>query len=159
VIKVEIAGMTVDQRTEAPVVLLYVPPEEMCLPIWIGPAEAASIALALRGEQFVRPLTHDLLAMVIDGLDGRVDHVVITDQREGTYFARIFLARDSNVVAVDARPSDGIALALRTEAAIYLEDGALDKVRDSLVPLSAFEDQTRGDDPSDDDHAPDEENR
>jgi len=63
VIKVDVAGMSIDKNTEAPVVLLFVPSEEMCLPIWIGPAEAASIALALRGETFSRPLTHDLMAM------------------------------------------------------------------------------------------------
>jgi len=139
VIKVDVAGMTLDQRTKARVVLLYVPAEEMCVPIWIGPAEAASIALALRGENFSRPLTHDLLAMVIDGLGGSVERVVITDQREGTYYARIFLKRESEVVAVDARPSDSIALALRVEAPIYLEDIVLAKVRDSLVPLSLLE--------------------
>ena len=112
-IKVDVAGLSLDQRTEAPVVLLYLPPEEMCLPIWIGPTEAASIALALRDETFARPLTHDLLMMVIDGLGGRVERVVITDQRDGTYYARVFLGRDRDVVAVDARPSDSIALALR----------------------------------------------
>ena len=152
-IKVDVVGMTRDQRTEAPVVLLYVPAEEMCVPIWIGPAEAASIALALRGENFSRPLTHDLLAMVIDGLGGSVERVVITDQREGTYYARVFLGRDSEVVAVDARPSDCIALALRTEAPIYLEDSVLSKVRDSLVPLSDLESP-----PSEPD-SPDEETR
>lgn len=138
-IKVDVAAMTLDQRSEAPVVLLYVPPEEKCLPIWIGPAEAASIALALRHETFSRPLTHDLLAMVIDGLDGKVDRVVITDQREGTYYARIFLNREGAVVAVDARPSDSIALALRTEAPIYLEDGVLEKVRENLVSLDELD--------------------
>lgn len=128
-------GMSLDARSDAPVVLLYVPPVEMCLPIWIGAAEAASIALALRGESIGRPLTHDLLTMVIDGLGGHVERVVITDQREGTYFARIFLGRDHEVVAVDARPSDGIALALRVDAPIFLEEALLDKVRDSLVSL------------------------
>ena len=146
-IKVDIAGMSLDQRTEAPVVLLYVPPEEMCLPIWIGPAEAASIALALRGQSFSRPLTHDLLAMVIDGLGGKVERVVITDQRENTYYARLFLARDRDVVAIDARPSDSIALALRTGAPIYLEPALLEKVRDSLLPLDVLDqtDQTPND--------------
>jgi len=148
VIKVDVAGMSLDARTEAPVVLLYVPTEEMCLPIWIGAAEAASIALALRGESFGRPLTHDLLAMVVDGLDGQVERVVITDQREGTYFARIYLARDNNVVAVDARPSDSIALALRTAAPIYLDDGVIDKVRDSLISLDVL-DEGDGDADSD----------
>lgn len=148
-IKVDVAGMTVDQRNDSPVVLLYVPTEEKCLPIWIGPAEAASIGLALRGESFARPLTHDLLSMVIDGLDGRVDRVVITDQREGTYYARIFLARESEVVAVDARPSDSIALALRTQAPIYLEDAVVAKVQDSLVPLSDLQPPADAADPED----------
>jgi hypothetical protein len=147
VIKVDVVGMSLDARTDAPVVLLFVPPEEKCLPIWIGAAEAASIALALRGESFGRPLTHDLLAMVVDGLDGRVERIVITDQREGTYYARLYLGRENNVVAVDARPSDGIALALRAEAPIYLEDAVLDRVRDSLVPLDAIEPESPDDPP------------
>lgn len=138
-IKVDVAGISRDLRVGSPVVLLYVPTEEMCLPIWIGEAEAASIALVLRGETFARPLTHDLLAMVVDGLDGRVDRVVITDQREGTYYARIYFGRENNVVAVDARPSDSIALALRTETPIYIEETVITKVRDSLVPLDALE--------------------
>ena len=138
-IKVDVAGMSLDARTEAPVVLLYVPSEEMCLPIWIGPAEAASIALVLRGETFSRPLTHDLLAMVVDGLEGHVERVVVTDQRDGTYYARIYLGRGRDVVAIDARPSDCIALALRTQAPIYLEESMLAKVRDSLVPLDVLE--------------------
>ena len=151
-IKVDVAGMSRDLRMGAPVVLLFVPTEEMCLPIWIGEAEAASIALVLRGESFSRPLTHDLLAMVVDGLDGRVDRVVITDQREGTYYARIYFGRDNNVVAVDARPSDSIALALRTEAPIYIEETVVTKVRDSLVPLDILEpdpDDASGQDPDD----------
>ena len=138
-IKVDIAGLSLDQRTEAPVVLILVPPVRMCLPIWIGPAEAASIALALRGESFVRPLTHDLMAMVIDGLGGRVARMVITDQRDSTYFARLFLQREREVVAVDARPSDAIALVLRTGAPIYLEDSLLAKVKDSLLPLDVLD--------------------
>lgn len=146
-------GMSLDARTDAPVVLLYVPTEEKCLPIWIGAAEAASIALVLRGESIGRPLTHDLLAMVIDGLDGHVDRVVITDQREGTYFARIYLGRDRDIVAVDARPSDSIALALRAEAPIFIEPAVLDKVRDSLVPLDALEGD-ESDAPEDPDEGP-----
>ena len=138
-IKVDVAGMSIDKNTEAPVVLLFVPSEEMCLPIWIGPAEAASIALALRGETFSRPLTHDLMAMVIDGLDGRVERVVITDQRDGTYFARLFLGRGQDVIAVDARPSDCIALALRANAPIFLDESVLPQVRDRLVPLDVLE--------------------
>jgi bifunctional DNase/RNase len=146
--------MSRDLRLKAPVVLLYVPTEEMCLPIWIGEAEAASIALVLQGETFARPLTHDLLAMVVDGLDGHVERVVITDQREGTYYARIYFGRDNNIVAVDARPSDSIALALRTDAPIYIEETVITKVRDSLVPLDVLERGSEDDTSDPDDASP-----
>jgi bifunctional DNase/RNase len=142
--------MSLDERTGSPVVLLLVPSEEMCLPIWIGPAEAASIALALRGEKFQRPLTHDLMTMVIDGLEGHVERVVVTDQREGTYYAKLFLSREQDAIGIDARPSDCIALALRTSAPIYLDDEVLDAVRDSLVPIDVLrrddDEATEGDD-------------
>lgn len=137
-IQVTVAGMSLDERTGSPVVLLLVPPEEKCLPIWIGPAEAASIALALRGEKFQRPLTHDLMTMVIDGLEGHVDRVVVIDQRDGTYYAKLFLSRDQEMIGIDARPSDCIALALRTGSPIYLAEEVLEAVRDSLVPIDVL---------------------
>jgi len=131
--------MSLDENTGNPVVLLLVPPEEMCLPIWIGPAEAASIALALRGEKYQRPLTHDLACTIIDGLGGRVDKVVITDQREGTYFGKLYLRRDQELVGIDARPSDCIALALRCDAPIFLSETVLEAVRENLLPLDVLQ--------------------
>ncbi len=138
-IRVRVAGMSLDERTQSPVVLLLVPTVQKFLPIWIGPSEAASIALALRGEKFQRPLTHDLMCMVVDGLGGRLDRIVINDQRDGTYFAKLYLARDHDVVGIDARPSDCIACALRTGAPIFLAPKVLDAVQDSLLPLDALQ--------------------
>jgi bifunctional DNase/RNase len=139
VIRISVASMSLDERTGSPVVLMLVPPVEMCLPIWIGPAEAASIALALRGERYQRPLTHDLTCTIIDGLGARLDKVVITDQREGTFFGKLYLQREHELVGIDARPSDCIALALRADAPIYLAEKVLEAVRDSLLPLEVLE--------------------
>jgi uncharacterized protein len=149
VIRISVASMSLDERTGSPVVLLLVPPEEMCLPIWIGPAEAAAIALALRGEKYQRPLTHDLTCTIIDGLGGRVDKVVITDQREGTYFGKLYLQRDQELVGIDARPSDCIALALRADAPIYLAEKVLEAVRESLLPLDVLEPPATEEEPED----------
>jgi uncharacterized protein len=139
VIRISVASMSLDERTGSPVVLLLVPTEEMCLPIWIGPAEAASIALALRGEKYQRPLTHDLACTIIDGLGARLDKVVITDQREGTYFGKLYLQRDQELIGIDARPSDCIALALRSDAPIFLAEKVLEAVRENLLPLDVLD--------------------
>lgn len=145
-IRISVASMSVDEHTGSPVVLMLVPPVEMCLPIWIGPAEAASIALALRGERFQRPLTHDLTCTIIDGLGARLDKVVITDQREGTYFGKIYLQREQELIGIDARPSDCIALALRCDAPIFLTEKVLEVVRGSLLPLDVLDPPAAQDD-------------
>jgi bifunctional DNase/RNase len=134
-IQVSVGGMILDENTRGPVLLLHVPPLDRYLPIWIGPSEAASIGLALQKERFERPLTHDLLVMVIDGLEGEVSRVVVTDQREGTYYAKIFIERDRQVIGIDARPSDAIAVAVRTATPIYVTEEVLAKVDDSLLAL------------------------
>jgi len=89
------------------------------LPIWIGPPEASAIAMELAGKRFPRPLTHDLLKTVIAGLGAEVSRVAITDLVENTFYAKIFLRRDSHLVDIDARSSDAIALALRAQAPIF----------------------------------------
>lgn len=145
-IRISVASMSLDERTGSPVVLLLVPAEEMCLPIWIGPAEAASIALALRGEKYQRPLTHDLTCTIIDGLGARLDKVVVTDQREGTYFGKLYLQRDQELIGIDARPSDCIALALRCDAPIFLAEKVLEAVRENLLPLDVLDPPAADDD-------------
>ena len=96
------------------------------LPIWIGPSEASAIAIQLTGRQFQRPLTHDLLKSVIEGLEAKVPKIAIIDLREKTYYAKVYLERaQDDVLAIDARPSDCIALALRTGSPIFVREELL----------------------------------
>lgn len=103
---------------------------ERRVPIMIGPAEAAAISLSLEHEQPDRPLTHDLLKLVIDRLDSRVMRVVIDDLFNKTYYAKIYLELDGEELDLDSRPSDAIALALRAEAPIFVRDGILNQITD-----------------------------
>jgi bifunctional DNase/RNase len=95
------------------------------LPIWIGKAEARAIAMELAQERFQRPLTHDLMKTLIDALGGSVRKVTIGDLKENTFFAQLFVDKDDEIIAIDARPSDSIALALRTKSAIYVAEALL----------------------------------
>ena len=99
------------------------------LPIWIGSPEAAAIALAQQGVQPSRPMTHDLLRNVIRDLNATVDRVVVSDLKENTFYALIHLAVGADRVAIDARPSDAIALALRTQAPIFVEEHVVDHAK------------------------------
>ncbi len=134
-IQVQVAGMMLDRQSRQPILLLHVPPLDRFLPIWIGPNEAEAIAMALKKERFERPLTHDLLVTIVDGLEGHVSRVVIHDLREGTFFAKIFLSRQQQVIAVDARPSDSIAVALRTGAPIFVAREVVEREENQLLAL------------------------
>ena len=118
-VQVSVSGMARDPR-DNPVVLLKSSEGDEVLPIWIGHAEAMAIELHLKGGHFERPLTHDLLRTTIEMLGASVVKVAITDLREGTFYARIHLQRDADVVVVDARPSDSVALALKCNAPILV---------------------------------------
>ncbi len=124
-IEMMVSGLAIDERTHTPVVLLKEKDGERLLPIWIGPSEASSIAIELTGRKFQRPLTHDLLRTVIEGLGAQVPKVAIVELREKTYYGKVFLERDSELLAIDARPSDCIALALRTRSRIYVNEDLL----------------------------------
>ena len=97
------------------------------LPIWIGPAEADAIAVKLQKVNVPRPLTHDLLNSVIETLGARIDSIIVNDLKNDTFFAKINLILDGNPVEVDSRPSDALALAVRVEAPIYVDESVLDK--------------------------------
>jgi len=125
-IEVQVVHLGLDQTTNSPVVLLREKDGERVLPIWIGPAEASAIAMELQGVKAQRPMTHDLLMHVILGLGGELRRVTITNVRDNTYFAELLIRRDEQVVQVDARPSDSIALALRLHAPIFTTDDLLD---------------------------------
>jgi bifunctional DNase/RNase len=97
------------------------------LPIWIGPAEADAIAVKLQGITAPRPLTHDLLNSVIDALGATVNSIIVSDLKNDTFYAKIILNVDGGEMEVDSRPSDALALAVRTEAPIYVEETVLDR--------------------------------
>ena len=125
VVEVKINGLAVDAQAKSHVVILKEREGERVLPIWIGPSEAQAIARELAGQRFPRPLTHDLLATVVEGLKAKVTRVVIADLRENTFFANLVVERDGEVLSIDARPSDSIAVALRCQAPIFVNDKLL----------------------------------
>ena len=118
-VRVSIGGLVKDQR-DNPVVLLRREDGDGVLPIWIGQSEALAIELQLRGEVFERPLTHDLLKTSVESLGASVVKVAITELKDNTFFAKLYLQRDNEIYAIDARPSDSIALALKASADIYV---------------------------------------
>lgn len=124
-IEMMVSGVAIDGSTQTPVVLLKEKNGTRMLPIWIGPSEASSIAIELTGRKFQRPLTHDLLKTVIDGLSATVPKIAIVELRDKTYFAKVYLERDHEVLSIDARPSDCIALALRTHSPIFVKEELL----------------------------------
>ena len=124
------------------VVILKEKEAERYLPIWIGPAEADSIAVKLQDVSVPRPLTHDLLRSVIDALGAAVVSIIVCDLRNDTFYAKIILSLDGENLEVDSRPSDAIALAVRAEVPIYAEESVLDKAgilldKESGKPLPA----------------------
>lgn len=125
-VEVKVQRLGLDQSNNNPVVILQEGEGDRVLPIWIGPGEASAIAMQLADWTFSRPLTHDLLASVLGGLGGSLERVIITRVVDGTYFAELIIRRNGEMISVDARPSDSIAVALRLKARIFAEDGLLE---------------------------------
>lgn len=124
-----IKGLTVDPVTNMPIVILHDDDDRRILPIWVGVFEANAIALQIENVHTPRPMTHDLLRNVIHDLQATVERIVVSDVKENTFFAHIHLDTAAGKVAVDARPSDAIALALRTRSPIWVEDHVIDNAR------------------------------
>ena len=128
-IPMSIKGLMMDPITNMPIVILHDPDGRRVLPIWVGIFEANAIALQIENVATPRPMTHDLLRNVIGDLDGQVDRVVVSDLKDNTFFAVIHLTVRGERVAVDARPSDAIALALRTRSPILVEEAVIDNAK------------------------------
>jgi bifunctional DNase/RNase len=109
------------------VVILKEKTSDRYLPIWIGPAEADAIAVKLQGVSVPRPLTHDLLGAVIESLGAAVNSIIVNDLKNDTFYAKVILDVDGKKVEVDSRPSDALALAVRTQVPIYADESVLDK--------------------------------
>ena len=125
VVETKVNGLILEQKTQQNIVILRELEGERILPIWIGPSEAQAIRRILSEEPFPRPLTHDLLYLVVEGLKAKITRVVIADLRENTFYASVIVERESEVLSIDARPSDSIALALRARAAIFVNEKLL----------------------------------
>jgi bifunctional DNase/RNase len=128
-VKMEIKGLLMDPVSNMPVVILRDKEQGLFLPIWVGIFEANAIALEMEKVATPRPMTHDLLKNLLTELQTRVERVVINDLRDNTFFAQIHLTRGDSTLSVDSRPSDAIALALRSDAEIFVEEEVLEKSR------------------------------
>jgi bifunctional DNase/RNase len=135
-VEVVVANLGIDRKTNSPVVILQEKGGERVLPIWIGPNEAHAIAMEMAGMKFQRPLTHDLIKQIVVGLGGELRKVLITTVRDNTYYAELHIYRDGDVVQVDARPSDSIAVALRFKAPIFTKDDLLGVPEAPLIDTS-----------------------
>lgn len=124
--EVTVASLGLDKASSTPVVILREKEGERLLPIWIGPGEASAIAMELAGIRFSRPLTHDLFTTVVKGLGSALVRVLITKVVDNTYYASLVFQRNGEMISVDSRPSDSIALALRAEAPIYADESLLE---------------------------------
>ncbi|HEV8434324.1 MAG TPA: bifunctional nuclease family protein [Thermoanaerobaculia bacterium] len=137
-----IKGLMLDPVSNSPIVVLKDEEEKFFLPIWVGIFEANAIALQLENVATPRPMTHDLLKDMIGQLEGRVTRIVINDLRDSTFFAQIRVLTGGKTLEVDARPSDAIALALRTEAPIFVAQAVLDQAQ-TISPENIEEDEER----------------
>jgi bifunctional DNase/RNase len=128
-IEVQIRGLMLDPVTNMPIVVLKDIGSDLVLPIWVGVFEANAIALELEKTTTPRPMTHDLLRNIARGLNARVTRVVVSDLKDDTFYATIWMEHDGETVAMDARPSDAIALALRWDCPIFIARQVLGRTR------------------------------
>ncbi|MGH9557074.1 MAG: bifunctional nuclease family protein [Terriglobales bacterium] len=124
-VEMKIRGLMMDPVTNMPIVILKDVSGDSVLPIWVGIYEANAIALEIEKVSTPRPMTHDLLKNVLMGLDTRVRKVVVNDLRDDTFFALIWLEREGRMISIDSRPSDALALALRLDCPIFVDDEVL----------------------------------
>jgi bifunctional DNase/RNase len=136
--RMSIYGMNMDLFSSSPIVILKVEDENRYLPIWIGQAEARSILFKLQNQEFVRPLTHDLALSLVAELGGSMERITVTELKDSTFFATIRLEIEGKTVEVDSRPSDAIALAIRSGAEIFASDEVIEEA--GVVFEEAMED-------------------
>ena len=129
-IEVKVSGLTIDPLTNTPIVILKDIEEKKAIPIWIGLFEASAIATELEKIAFSRPMTHDLINEILRSIEVTVTRVEINDLRNNTFFANIYLHKDGRTFVIDARPSDAIAIALRSNSPIFVDEKVINKSRD-----------------------------
>ena len=124
-VEMKIRGLMIDPTNNITIVVLKDVDGNAVLPIWVGMPEANAIALEIAKESTARPMTHDLIRNLLFGLEAGVKKVVVCDLKDDTYYAVIWVEREGKLIAVDARPSDALAIALRLDCPIYVEDAVL----------------------------------
>ncbi len=128
-LQMKVTGLTIDPFTSMPIIILKDLDEKCALPIWIGLIEASSIATELENIKLARPMTHDLLKNILDAMGVTVQRVEVNDLADNTFYARVALLRGGESFIMDARPSDAIAVALRTKAPIFVARNVMEKSR------------------------------
>jgi bifunctional DNase/RNase len=140
-VEMKIRGLMMDPVTQMPIVVLKDVQGQSVLPIWVGAFEANAIALEIEKVSTPRPMTHDLLKNVLLGLDVHVRKIVVNDLRDDTFFALIWVEREGELISIDSRPSDALALALRVDCPIFVDEAVLknSKVATALAERSSNE--------------------
>lgn len=126
-LQMKVSGIALDPFTNTPIVILKDEMKERTLPIWIGFMEASSIAMELEKTPRIRPITHDLVKNLLEKLKYNVTKIEVTDLRDDTFYARIYLKREGEEYSLDSRPSDAIAIALRTDSPIFVNEEVIEK--------------------------------
>jgi len=134
-----IKGLMVDPITNMPIIVLREVEGQRVLPIWVGVFEANAIALQVENVQTPRPMTHDLLKSVLTHLDASIQKIVISDLKENTFYAVIHMLHHGDTLLVDSRPSDAIAVALRADAPIFVEEDVISRAKSVDMPQDASE--------------------
>jgi uncharacterized protein len=144
-VEMKIRGLMVDPVTNSPIVVLKDVGSDTVLPIWVGPYEAHAIAMEIEKFATPRPMTHDLIKNVLTGLETLVHKVVVTELKEDTFYAVIWLDRGGHAISIDSRPSDALALALRVDCPIFVDEDVLknSKVAASLSDKASSEESRK----------------
>ena len=133
-VEMKVEGLTLDPLTNMPIIILKDLLSDKALPIWVGYFEANAIALEIEKINTPRPMTHDLLRSMISSLHAKVKHIVINDLKDNTFFAVISVIQNGSDMTIDSRPSDAIALALRTKSPIFVEDKVIEAAKKLDLP-------------------------
>ena len=133
-IEMKVEGLTLDPLTNMPIIILKDLSKDKALPMWVGYFEANAIALEIEKINTPRPMTHDLLSSMISSLQAKVKHVLVNDLKDNTFFAVISVVQNGSSMTIDSRPSDAIALALRTNSPIFVEEKVIEAAKSLDLP-------------------------
>lgn len=138
-IEMKVEGLTLDPLTNMPIIILKDLDGERALPIWVGFFEANAIALEIEQISTPRPMTHDLIKNLVTTMKARIDHILVSDLKDNTFYAVISLFIGGNTFSIDSRPSDAIALALRAKAPIFVNESVIEAAKSLEIPESVKE--------------------